>query len=49
MNTNATGYAVAAAQFPNPGFYNASATYVGNATLGLSGAVALSPCGPAAR
>lgn len=43
MLTNATGYAVAAANYTTPGSFNASVTYTGNTTLGLSGAVAYSP------
>ncbi|KAK9839697.1 hypothetical protein WJX81_006899 [Elliptochloris bilobata] len=41
--TNATGFASAAANFTTPGAFNASAMYAGNASLGLSGAVAFSP------
>ena len=44
MLTNSTGYATAAANFTNPGYYNASATYQGNSSLSLSSAVALSQC-----
>lgn len=46
MLTNSTGYAAAAAAYAQPGNFNVSVTYAGNATLGLSGAVAYSACGP---
>ena len=42
--TNSTGYATAAANFTNPGNYNASATYLGNTSLSLPSAVAFSRC-----